>query len=463
MMVDNAAREEGARLAALVAERRFTELHGLLEGLEPPQIAEIIPELGERNEAVVFRLLPRELATQTFEYLPVDTQEGLLKALGDKAVAAILNDVSPDDRTAFFEELPGKATKRLLNLLSPDERAVASRLLGYPEDSIGRLMTPDYVAIKEHWTITQVLGHIRRYGRDSETLYVLYVVGDDGKLIDDLRMREILLASPDTQVAALMDRQFVALTATDDQETAIAVFRRYDRTALPVTDTAGVLVGIVTVDDVLDVAEEEATEDFQRLGGTEALDEPYLQASLATLIRKRASWLVLLFLGEMLTATVLGFFQNELAKAVVLSLFLPLIVSSGGNSGSQATTLITRALALGEVTLRDWWRIMRREFLSGLSLGVILGAVGFARISVWALAFHFYGQHWPLVALTIGLALIGVVCWGSLAGSLLPLIIKRLGGDPAVSSAPFLATIVDVTGLTIYFLVAIVVLRGTVL
>jgi magnesium transporter len=455
-----AQREE---LLELVEARRFEELRSRLRDREPHDLAELMDDLPHEAEAVVFRILPRELAADTFEYLRVDAQERLLRAMGDREVAHVLNDMSPDDRTALLEELPGKVTKRLLNLLSPDERSVATRLLGYPEDSVGRLMTPDYVAVKPHWTVGDALAHIREFGSDSETLNILYVTAKGGRLIDDLRMRELLLVEPDTRIEALMDRQFVALEATQDQEEAVSAFRRLDRTALPVTDTCGILVGIVTVDDVLDVAEEEATEDFHKLGGVEAFDEPYLRLTILALVRKRAVWLVMLFIGEMLTATAMGFFQTEIAKAVVLSLFIPLIISSGGNSGSQAATLVTRAMALGEVTVRDWWRVMRRELVAGLSLGLILGTVGFTRITVWALAFNMYGPHWPLIAATIFFSLIGVVLWGSLTGSLLPIVLKRIGADPAASSAPFVATIVDVTGIIIFFTVAATLLTGTLL
>jgi magnesium transporter len=371
--------------------------------------------------------------------------------------------MAPDDRTALLEELPGQVTARLLNLLSPRERAVAQSLLGYPEESIGRLMTPDYLRVREDWTMARVLEHVRRFGRDSETLNVLYVVDRDGKLVDDVRMREVLLADPEKRVADLMDHEFVALHASDDQEEAVIEFRRHDRTALPVVDSRGVLVGIVTVDDVLDVAEAEATEDIQKIGGSEVFDEPYLAIDLTTMIRKRASWLVILFLSEMLTATAMGFFQNELARAVVLALFIPLIISSGGNSGSQAATLIIRALAVGEVTLGDWFRVVRREIGAGLALGCILGSIGFLRIAIWSQFTSLYGPHWLAVAVTVAVALIGVVLWGTLSGSLLPLLLKRLGLDPATSSAPFVATLVDVTGLVIYFGVASFILRGRML
>ncbi len=272
-----------------------------------------------------------------------------------------------------------------------------------------------------------------------------------------------MVSEPTTPVVALLENNNIPLHAADDQETAIAAFKKYDVTILPVVDSKERLVGVLTVDDVLDLAEKEATEDMQKLGGVEALGGPYLKIDLAMMIKKRAPWLVILFLSEMLTTTAMGFFEKEIAKAVVLALFLPLIISSGGNSGSQATTLIIRAMAIGEVTLRDWWRVMRREVFAGLALGCVLGAIGFARISAWSLFSHVYGPHWPLIGLTIFFSLIGVVLWGTLAGSMLPFVLRRVGVDPATSSAPFVATLVDVTGLIIYFTIAMVVLKGTLL
>jgi magnesium transporter len=282
-------------------------------------------------------------------------------------------------------------------------------------------------------------------------------------LIDDIRTRELLLAPLTNRVSDLVDGQFVALAASQNQETAVAIFKREDRSALPVVDEQGKLVGIVTIDDVLDVAEEIATEDIQKIGGMEALDEPYMDISLFRMVKKRAGWLVLLFLGEMLTATAMGFFEKEIARAVVLALFIPLIISSGGNSGSQASTLAIRALALGQVAVSDWWKVMRREVWSGLALGLVLGSIGFLRISIWSAFSNIYGPHWFWVALTVSFALIGVVLWGTLAGSMLPFILRGLGFDPATSSAPFVATLVDVTGLVIYFGIAAVVLSSSLL
>jgi magnesium transporter len=450
-------------LAQIVRTRDFTRLRDMVRNQPAAEVAELLGDLPLDEQVLVFRVLPRKDAAATFEYLSTEGRERLLKAMAKEDVAALLNDMAPDDRTMFLEELPAAATRELLALLTPEERAVAVTLLGYPEDSIGRLMTPHYVSVREEWTVQQVLDHVRQHGRDSETLNVIYVVDDGGLLIDDVRIREVLLTSTSSRVSDLMDRHFVALKATDDQQTAVAAFKQYDRSALPVTDSAGMLIGIVTVDDVLDVAEASATKDIQRIGGLEALDEPYMDIAFGRMIQKRAGWLTALFLGEMLTATAMGAFEHEIEKAVVLALFVPLIISSGGNSGSQASTLVIRALALGEVTLRDWWRVIRREVGAGLALGGILGVIGFMRISLWSAFSDIYGPHWMLVAITVGLALVGIVLWGTLVGSVLPFLLRRLGFDPATSSAPFVATLVDVTGLIIYFSVALVVLRGTLL
>jgi magnesium transporter len=450
-------------LEALIEAREFNTLREELKNWPPGDLAELMEPLSAEKEAIVFRLLPREQAAEVFTYLSDERQEELLKAMAHEEVARILNAMDPDDRTSLLEELPANVIQHMLSLLSPEERLVASQLLGYEEDSVGRLMTPDFVRIRSNWTVERALQHIRRYGKDSETMSMIYVIDQDGRLIDDLRIRQFLLAAPETPISDIMDERFVSLKATDNREMAVEVFKDTDLIALPVVDKDNVLLGIVTVDDILDVAEEEATEDIQKIGGSEALDEPYMKIPIPKMVRKRATWLIVLFLSEMLTATAMGRFENEIARAVVLSIFVPLVISSGGNSGSQASTLIIRAMALGEVGLRDWWRVMRREILSGLALGGILGIIGFIRISTWALVFHSYGQYWLLLAFTVGLALIGIVLWGSLAGSMLPFLLRRIGLDPATSSAPFVATLVDVSGLIIYFTVASLILRGTLL
>src|SRR5438067_127446 len=456
-------------IRSLIEARDFAGLRELFSEWPPADVAEVIVDMPEDDRVIIFRVLPAALAADVFEYLDVDAQQSLLHCMAHEQVVAILNEMSPDDRTALLEEMPSVAARQLIQLLTPEERRVARALLGYPEGSVGRLMTPDFVAVRENWTVKEVLDYVREHGQDSETLNFIYVVDERGKLIDDLRIRNFLLRPLDTRVDEITDRNFVHLTVNETQEEALNIFRKYDRAALPVVDSNGVLVGIVTQDDMLDVAEEEATEDIQKIGGMEALDEPYMRISLWKMVRKRAGWLVVLFLGEMLTATAMASFQDEIAKAVVLALFLPLIISSGGNSGSQASTLIIRAMALGEVTLRDWWRVAGREIRAGLSLGVILGVIGAARVAIWSILgkeyFHrdLYGPHWPLVAMTVGSALIGVVLWGSLSGSMLPFVLRRLGADPATSSAPFVATLVDVTGLIIYFSIALVIMRGAML
>jgi magnesium transporter len=447
----------------MIEARDFSALREVFREWAPADVAEVILDLPENEQVIIFRVLPHDLAADVFEYIGIEEQQKLLRAMAHEQVVGILNEMSPDDRTALLEELPSAAARQLIRLLTPRERQIAQSLLGYPEGSVGRLMTPDFIAVKENWTVQEVLDYIRAYGRDSETLNVIYVVDDGGKLIDDIRMREFLLRPLASPVRDLMQKTFLALNVTDSQRDAVNIFRKYDRTALPVIDSSGVLLGIVTIDDMLDVAEQEATEDIQKLGGSEALDAPYLTIRFPHMIRKRAPWLVILFLSEMLTATAMGFFADEIAKAVVLALFVPLIISSGGNSGSQATTIVIRAMALGEVALRDWWRVMRREVFSGLTLGIILGTIGFLRIAVWSTAFHLYGPHWPLIGLTIFFSLIGVVMWGTLSGSMLPFALRRVGLDPAAASAPFVATLVDVTGLIIYFTVAFLILRGTLL
>ncbi len=450
-------------LAELLEARNFMGIRAALACLSPADSAEAIEGFEPVKQAALFGVVPMQMATEVFEYLPVEAQEELIHAMGTEQAAGILDAMSPDDRTALLEELPTAVCARLINAISPNERAVALRLLDYPENSIGRMMTSEYLTLRDEWTVREALDHIRSHGNDRETLNVLYVVDPAGKLIDDIRIREILLCPLETLVKDLRNNVFIALHASDDQETAVAAFRKYDRTVLPVVDGHGGLVGIVTVDDILDVAEEEATEDIHKLGGMEQLDEPYMDISLGRLVKKRATWLVVLFLGEMLTATAMGHFEDEISKAVILAVFVPLIISSGGNSGSQAATLIIRAMAIGEVTLRDWWKVMRREIFSGLILGLILATIGILRIAVWSAFSDMYGPHWPLIAITVGISLIGVVLWGTLSGSMLPFLLKRLGLDPATSSAPFVATLVDVTGLIIYFAVAGVILHGTLL
>ena len=439
------------------------KLKELLNALLPVEQADLISDLPKDQHLKIFNLLKENDATSTFEWLPLDIQKELIYALPSERSARLLNAISPDDRVAFFEELPGPILNQLLKLLSNEERTLTLKLLGYPEDSVGRLMTPDYLAIKMPWTVQKVLDYVRKNGHDTETINILYVIDDEGHLIDDIKIRNFLFADPQKKVHDLADNKFISLSVKDDQEVAVNIFRKNNRVALPVIDEHGILLGIVTFDDILNLAKREDIEDMQKIGGMEALEAPYMRTPFLELMKKRAGWLVLLFLGEMLTATAMGYFQDEIAKAVILSIFIPLIVSSGGNSGSQAATLVISAMTVGEVKFKDWWRIMKREIASGLFLGVILGSIAFARISLWSTFSSVYGEHWLLIAFTIFISLIGVVLCGTIAGSMLPLLLKRAGADPTVSSTPFIATFIDVTGIVIYFWVALLVLQGTLL
>jgi magnesium transporter len=432
-------------------------------------VAELIYE-NEEKEIEIFLHLAMHRALALFRILEHPTQKRIIKNLPPIKSAQILNEMEPDDRTSFFEDLPNEVVRELIKTLVPEERKITLSLLGYPENSVGRLMTPDYIYVHEYNTVEEVLNIIRSVGKNTETIDVVYVINDHGELLDDLRIREFILASPDTRVNELMDGRFIELNARDDQETASEVFKMNNRVALPVVDDYNVLLGIVTIDDVLWVAAEEFSEDIQKIGGAEALDMPYLETPIFTLVKKRVGWLIILFLGEMLTATAMAFYNDEMAKVIILTNFIPLIISTGGNSGTQASTLIIQAMALGEVSLKDWWRVMRREITSGLMLGILLGIVGFFRIAIWSFLMHqhiitaySYGPYWILIGFTVCFSLVGVVLWSSLIGSMLPLLLKRLGADPASSSAPFVATLVDVTGLVIFFNVALLMLRGTLL
>src|SRR2546422_3755308 len=328
-MVDKILEPE---IRSVIDARNFTALREIFREWPPADVAEVILDLPEDEQVIIFRVLPHALAADVFEYLDLDAQQKLLRAMAHEQVVGILNEMSPDDRTALLEELPSEAARKLIKLLTPEERRVAQSLLGYREGSVGRLMTPDFIAVNEDWTVQQVLDFIREHGQDSETLNVVYVVDDRGKLIDDIRMREFLLRPLTAKVSDFRDRTFVALSVSDSQQDALNVFRKYDRTALPVVDSNGILVGIVTIDDMLDVAEEEATEDIQKLGGMEALDEPYTTIPLLRMVKKRGTWLIILFLGQMLTATAMQGYNGEIEKAAILAMFLPLIISSGGNS-----------------------------------------------------------------------------------------------------------------------------------
>ena len=448
----------------LIDDRRWRELRDVFATLEPADSSDVIETIDpDEDAAIAFRLLPRALSADVFAHFDTDTQERFLELLGGERAVRLLEDMDADDRAALVEELPVEVATPLLQRLSPAERRATQTILGYPEESVGRLMTPDYVRVRPEWTVRRALEHIRQWGRDAETVHWVYVVDADRKLIDDLHIRRFLLADLDTTVEQLMDDEFVALHATDDREDAVRAMARYDRTALPVIDSLGLLVGIVTVDDVADVAEAEFTEDVHKLGGLEALDEPYMTTRFVAMVKKRGVWLVGLFALQLCTIFAMRIFEDELAKAVVLALFVPLIISSGGNTGTQAASLLVRALALNEVRFADWWAVARKELLTGLVLGSALGVLGLVTVVLLGTTGLVETEYLVRLGFVVGTSVVGIVIWGTLIGSLLPMLLDRMGLDPATSSSPLVATLMDVSGLTIYFAVALLLLRGTLL
>lgn len=447
------------QLNLIIESGDLDELKDYLDSLNISDIEKMVDEIPE-HAALIINTMSLHRAISAFSILDEPTQIRVIDKLPRPKVSQIINGLPPDERTAFFGGLndPDKL-HQFVAMLSPEDRREVFTLLSYPEDSVGRLMTPDFLAIEKYQTVKEALEYIRNNGKASETIDVIYILDERGVLIDDLRIKQLLIAEPDTLISDLMDDRLIYLNAFDSFEDAIQTFKMNNRVALPVIDSQGVLLGIVTIDDILWLADEEYSEDMQRMGGMSALDEPYLDLPVYKLIWKRAGWLIVLFLGELLTASVMQYYEEQIARVVVLAMFLPLMISSGGNSGSQASTLIIQAMATGEVKLRHWYKVFRREIISGLALGIILGLVGFIRIFVWHYIFpNLYGDIWFLVAITVSLSLVGIVLWGSLIGSMLPFILKKLGQDPATSSAPFVATIVDVTGLIIYLSIAGVIL-----
>lgn len=435
-----------------------------LETLDANELLVAWPVLSAEDRWRAFTLLPRTEAEDLFLALPTRDQAELLLALPPAERRSWIRLLPPDDAADLIQEVPVEEREGLLLLLDDATRSQVSGLLAYAEDAAGGLMNPHYARLRPEMTVSEAIAYLRRYAAEHrDTTYYAYVLDDQQKLLGVLSFRELFAAAPNQKVADCMRTDLITVREDQDQEAVSRLFAQHHFLALPVVDEQGRMKGVVTIDDIVDVVQEEATEDIQKIGGSEALDLPYFATDFLTLVRKRGMWLTALFLGEMLTATAMGHFEEEIARAVVLALFVPLIISSGGNSGSQASTLIIRAMALGEVRLRDWWRVIRRELASGLALGSLLATIGIVRIALWQYFFGLYGDHWGLVALTVGLALIGVVTWGTIVGSMLPFLLRRLGFDPASASAPFVATLVDVTGLIMYFTIASIVLRGTLL
>ncbi|WP_185863161.1 magnesium transporter [Blattabacterium cuenoti] len=413
----------------------------------------------------IFSLLKSYKAISIFRVLDFSTKKKIIKGLPSIKKMELLNNLSVDDRIDFLEKMPENLLKDLIKYLNTEDKCKTLTYLGYPKNSVGRFMIPYYIAVQETWSVQEVLDYIRQEVKNSDVIEIVYVVDKKGKLIYDIKIREFLLVDPNTKVSDIINDQYTdTLNITDTEEKATKIFSMSNRISLPVIDDQNFLLGIVTVDDILWVLNENYREDFQKIGGMEALNQSYLNVPLYKLIKKRAGWLILLFIGEMLTTTVMQKFSSVIEKAVVLALFIPLVVSSGGNSGSQAASLIIQAMALGEVKIKDWWIVMRREIICGFFLGGILGFTGFIRVVAWHKINLFnYGTHWLLVGLTVFFSLIGVVLWGTLSGSMLPFIIKKLRGDPASSSAPFVATLVDVVGLIIYFSISYLLLNGALL
>lgn len=418
---------------------------------------------SERAEALA--QLPRDEAEDVFLALPTVEQVELLLALPASEHRSWLRLLPPDDAADVIQAAPDERRGPLLALLDDPTRHEVTGLLAYAADQAGGLMNPRYVRLRPDMTVAEAISYLRKYAREHHrrTTYYAYVLDDHQRLLGTASFRDLFAAEPNQLIADIMLTDVISVTEEMDQEAVSRVFAAHRLLALPVLGAGGEMKGVVTIDDIVDVVEEEATEDIQKIGGTEALDAPYLKTRFIVMTRKRAGWLAALFIGEMLTATAMGFFADEIARAVVLALFVPLIISSGGNSGSQATTLVIRAMALGELHLRDWWRVVRRELAAGMALGSILGSIGLLRILVWHVAFGTYGGHAVLIACTVAASLVGVVTFGTFTGSMLPFLLRRLGFDPASASAPFVATLVDVTGLIIYFSIAALILHGTLL
>jgi magnesium transporter len=445
----------------------FSSLLGFVNSsrnVHPSEVAKMLGSVPIDTALEAYRSLPVNTQTKVFPYADLLLQRKIIKSLTKARASYILNELSSDDRIVFYSSLKGIERSTYLELLNEKSKDAVHDILGYPENSVARLINTEFATIDTEITIAEANEHLRKNHKDTEAANVIYVVDKDGKLIDDIPVRRFVLNDPAKKVAAILDGFCVSLKMTDTKEDAVVKFKEYDRVVLPVTNQENILLGVLTVDDVMDAAEQRDTKEIQNFGGVEGLDYPYVKTGFFALIKKRATWLIVLFVGEMLTATAMGYFDAEISKAVVLALFVPLIISSGGNSGSQAATLIIRAMALKELTIKDWWFVMRREVLSGLTLGFILGTIGFIRIAIWQnLHLYNYGTHWILLSWTIFFSLIGIVMWGTLSGSMIPIVLKKFKLDPATSSAPLVATLVDVTGLVIYFTIAAIILKGTIL
>lgn len=435
----------------LIEQRFWTDLKDILQSWPAPEIVELLLDIDDKTDRVfLFRALPREISAEVFSYLEYEQRDNLLYDLTDQETRQLLEDLPPDDRTALLEELPGQVTRRLLNLLNPEDLREARTLLGYPEDSIGRLMTPDFVAVRPEWTVRQALTHIRKFGKHSETVNRIYVTDKTAKLLDDVLLRNIILADESETISNLMDFNVVSVSAFDDQEQAVATMEKYDIAAIPVVDSMGQLVGIITFDDIFDIQEEEATEDFQKISGINPMDQSYLSASIWKLWVKRFPWLLILLFTNFITAGVISHYRFVLESVVILASFMPLLTGTAGNSGTQSATLIIRSIATGDVHFKDWFKVLRKELIVGLMLGGALAILTYARTLVETAPAGSENLPW-----VISLSMVILVLWSNMIGSLLPIVLSKLKLDPAVISSPFIATFTDVTGMLIYFNIAI--------
>lgn len=436
----------------IIKQRRWKDLRIGLEGWEPAEIAELLLEIEKEYKVLLFRALPREVSTQVFSHIDSEERDQLLNDLTDGETRRLLADMSPDDRTSLLEELPAKVTKSLMNMLSPEDLKEARYLLGYPEESIGRLMTPDFVTVQPDFTIKEAIEHIRKFGKDSETIYRVYVIDDNGRLIDDILLKNLILADENMFISELMDDSFLSLSAFEDREEAVKMLEKYDVLALPVVDSNGNIVGIVTFDDIYDVSEEETTEDFQRTSGINPLDQSYLSASVWKLYGKRIPWLLAMVFANFITASVISHYDYVTVAFVSLVAFIPLLTGTGGNSGTQSATLIIRGIATDDIRYKDWALVFRKELVVGFLLGISLALVAFARGVLEA-------EHGFDLAWVISISLITLILWSNIIGSLLPILLHKMNLDPAVISGPVITTIVDVSGLLIYFNIALYMLN----
>ncbi len=430
----------------LIENKNWQELKSVLKALTPQDIAEILNSLDEKDLIIAFRLIPKDKISEVFAELDTSLQEFILRHIAHKEIQHIIQELPPDDRTSLFEDLPGQLTQRMINLLPPDERKEALVLLGYPEDSVGRLMTPDYIAVKKDWKIEKALDHIRKHGKDAETIDMIYVVDDQWKLLDDIPIRRFILANAEQTVADIMDNEFVAIPAGEDQEVAYQMIKKYNLNVLPVVDNNGILLGIVTVDDILDVSEEEVTEDFHKISAIEPIEESYYHAPTTMLYKKRVGWLMILLVTDFLSSSIIAHFQNAIQAVIALAFFIPVLIDSGGNIAAQSSTLIIRALATGELTIKNWFLVVKKELIVGVLIGVTLGLILYIR--------GFFWRGGPTVGMVVGMSMVAITIWSNLLGSLLPIVLTKFKLDPAVISSPLLTTVVDSTGLIIYFSLA---------